>query len=227
MTTLATSQDIARLIEQVMQSPLLPRVQQRLTKITTDERQARDQYYAQLSEGYNAEFVNGEEVQIMPAKLQHILIMRFLMALLEAFLRVHKLGLVAPEQALIVCERNDYLPDICFWRTAKSSQFVLEQSSFPPPDFIAEVLSESTAKRDRGVKFQDYAAHGVEEYWIISPHEQAVEQYVLDGSGVYQLRMKSQTGTLVSSVITGFAIPVRALFDLDENTTALQHLPGR
>ena len=49
----------------------------------------------------------------------------------------------------------------------------------PAPDFIAEILSDSTASVDRGVKFQDYAAHGVGEYWIVDPVQQTIEQYRL------------------------------------------------
>ena len=40
---------------------------------------------------------------------------------------------------------------------------------YPAPDFIAEILSPSTDERDRGIKFEDYAAHGVGEYWLLDP----------------------------------------------------------
>ncbi|GAB2598351.1 Uma2 family endonuclease [Spirosoma areae] len=39
----------------------------------------------------------------------------------------------------------------------------------PAPDLVIEVLSKSTARRDRGVKFTDYAANGIAEYWIVNP----------------------------------------------------------
>ncbi len=41
-----------------------------------------------------------------------------------------------------------------------------ETMIFPAPDFIAEVLSESTRGRDRGVKFDDSACHAVESYVV-------------------------------------------------------------
>ena len=40
---------------------------------------------------------------------------------------------------------------------------------FPAPDFAVEVLSPSTQKNNRGIKFDDYALHNVSEYWIIDP----------------------------------------------------------
>lgn len=55
---------------------------------------------------------------------------------------------------------------------------------FPVPDLAVEVLSPSTEARDRGVKFEDYAANRVGEYWIISTEEATVEQFVLE-KGTY------------------------------------------
>lgn len=46
--------------------------------------------------------------------------------------------------------------------------------------------SPSTAKRDRGVKKDIYESCGVEEYWIVSPIERAVEIYYLE-DGKYKL----------------------------------------
>lgn len=54
------------------------------------------------------------------------------------------------------------------------------------PRFVAETLSPSTAKRDRGEKKDIYERAGVEELWIISPRERAVEIYYLE-SGKYIL----------------------------------------
>ena len=58
------------------------------------------------------------------------------------------------------------------------------------PDLVVEVLSPSTAKRDKVEKKNAYERGGVKEYWIVSPKEGIVDQYVLaDGNlvlrGVY------------------------------------------
>ena len=37
------------------------------------------------------------------------------------------------------------------------------------------VLSASIEAKDRGVKFNDYAAHGVPESWIVAPQTMTVE----------------------------------------------------
>lgn len=45
------------------------------------------------------------------------------------------------------------------------------------PDLVAEVLSPSTAHRDRDDKLNLYRKAGVKEYWIVDPHYQTVEVY--------------------------------------------------
>lgn len=54
------------------------------------------------------------------------------------------------------------------------------------PRFIIETLSPATALRDMTVKKDIYQNAGVEEYWIVSPRERAVQIYYLE-DGVYHL----------------------------------------
>ena len=44
---------------------------------------------------------------------------------------------------------------------------------------IVEVLSPSTAKRDRGYKKDLYERSGIKEYWIVSPEDRSIEVYLL------------------------------------------------
>ncbi len=55
------------------------------------------------------------------------------------------------------------------------------------PDFIAEIISPSTAKRDMDDKFKLYEKHGVREYWIVFPQEQFINAYFLI-NGKYELQ---------------------------------------
>ena len=43
------------------------------------------------------------------------------------------------------------------------------------PDLMVEILSPSTASRDRGIKRQLYERQGVREYWIVDTEENFVE----------------------------------------------------
>jgi len=50
------------------------------------------------------------------------------------------------------------------------------------PDFVCEVLSKSTEKRDRSAKSRIYSEAGVPHYWLIDPRRQTLEAFELDGA---------------------------------------------
>ena len=97
----------------------------------------------------------------------------------------------------------------------------------PAPDFIVEVLSKKTAKTDRTTKFQDYAAHGVPEYWIIDPQNQTVEQYWLQSVPANQYALVAKWSVLdqiTAQAVVGFSIPVAAIFDRETCSATLKML---
>lgn len=55
------------------------------------------------------------------------------------------------------------------------------------PKFVVETLSPATSMRDMTVKKDIYESCGVDEYWIVSPKERAVQIYYLE-DGKYVLR---------------------------------------
>jgi Uma2 family endonuclease len=210
-------------VAELIKSSRLPDHIRQLQDYLDEEQERRKAFHANLPEGRKVEFINGEVVESMPVRKSHTDVIKLLLRLLDEFVSLRSLGYVGFEKCLISLDRNDYEPDICFWGSDKSDEFTKHQMQFPAPDFIAEALSPSTEGIDRGDKFRDYAANGVREYWIIDPDGQSVEQYVLVGNG-YTLRVKLRIGVIASEVVTGFEIPVRALFDADENRTILRKI---
>ncbi len=156
-------------------------------------------------------------------RLWHNRVGKRLLILLDAFVQIHGVGLVGYEKLMVSLSRNDYEPDLCYFGKEKADQFAPDQMRFPAPDLVVEVLSESTEERDRGVKMEDYAAHGVAEYWLINPETEVIEQYLLTNDQ-YTLHLKLNSGTLESAVITGFTIPVRAVLDDEMNRQTLAAL---
>ena len=68
-------------------------------------------------------------------------------------------------------------PDIFWIRPDGDCKLVEDRYWEGAPDLVIEVLSPSTAKRDRGVKFEVYERHGVREYWLIDLEAQFIEVY--------------------------------------------------
>lgn len=210
-------------LEPLLKSPQLPLYARALQSFLDEERHKRESYYDWLSEDIKAEFINGEVVVQTPAKKQHTDAVVNLTSLLRTFVDEHDLGFLGSETVLVALTRNDYLPDIAFYGVEKSKNLSPQQMKYPAPDFVAEVLSPGTEHVDRGVKFEDYAAHGVGEYWIIDPEKQTVEQYVLRQGG-YELLFKVQEGSLTSTAVTGFTIPVTAVFDARRKNQVLAQM---
>jgi Uma2 family endonuclease len=219
MTSLET------LVEPLRHSPQLVEAVALLSRQIEEERARRNRFYEEMTPEEKIEFIDGEVVLHSPARNRHLDATARLSRLIGTWVSLKGLGTLKIEKCLCVFPRNDYEPDLVFFGKEKATTLVPDTMKFPIPDFIVEVLSESTEARDRGVKFEDYAAHGVGEYWIVDADRETVEQYLLGESG-YELRVKSATGTLTSEVIEGLVVPVRALFDEAENLAIIRGWMG-
>jgi Uma2 family endonuclease len=203
-------------LEPIIHSPALPQLLEELNQYWAEEQNRRLDFYNWITPDMKAEFIEGEIIVHSPVRSKHNVILRNLLYAAETFWRASKKGYIGVEKIMTRFTRNDYEPDICYFREEKSKHFKAEQTIFPTPDFVVEILSNSTAERDRGVKFQDYEAHGVEEYWIIDPDLDIVEQYILQKKGkkqAYFLEFKGDSGILKSLVLEGFEIDIETLFE--------------
>lgn len=198
LADLQSSPDALLLIEEVKKA-----IAQEITK--------RKEFYELVHEDCKAEFINGEIIMHLPVRRKHWRVSMRLSRLLDEYVTKHTLGEVGVEKVMITLSRNDYEPDICFFSKEKAKDFADDQLTFPAPDFVVEITSKSTKERDYGVKFRDYAAHGILEYWIVDPDEQAIEQYVLKNK-TYQLHQKVAEGKISSSIVKGFSVEIHDLF---------------
>ena len=212
-------------VARLARSPKLGLIYRDLTDLWVEEQRSRKRFYETIDDGQKVEFINGEIIVHSPDTLKHVEIRKRLTNLLNNFATSRDLGLVGDEKLLIALTRNDYMPDVVFFLKAKAAALEGDQSKFPAPDFVAEVLSSSSRRRDRGVKFEDYAAHGVREYWMLDPDARTVEKYVLNALGRYALEKKASGDEEVrSEVIVGFKVPASAFFNDRTNLAALRKL---
>ncbi len=65
-------------------------------------------------------------------------------------------------------------PDILFVSKERWG-IITKNQVLGAPDLVVEILSPSTAHRDRGIKLDLYARRGVREYWIVDPVDDVVD----------------------------------------------------
>lgn len=70
-------------------------------------------------------------------------------------------------------------PDLSGWLRARLPDPGDKRPIDVVPDWICEVSSPSTAVRDRTVKRDLYARHGVRHYWIVDPEARTLEAFEL------------------------------------------------
>jgi len=211
------------IVDEIMNSPRAPMILEELQQAWAKEQSYRQRFYKEMTEQQKTEFIRGEVIVHSPAKKRHLEAVGNIYTLLKLFTQKHKLGAVFSEKALIQLTRNDFEPDVCFFKKEKAQTFEEDQLFFPAPDLVVEVLSSGTQQRDRGVKFEDYQLHKVAEYWIVDTEQKTIEQYLLEDQQ-YQLATKARDGHLQSSVISGLTFPIPVIFNEDELMNFLSKL---
>lgn len=136
-----------------------------------------------LADYIKTELINGVEYDMSPANIQHIRIQRRLTMIIGNFLQGKKCEVFA-EAEVRLSPIDHLIPDICI--VCEPSQ-VKDTHIEGAPDFVVEVLSPSTRRKDITVKKDAYERFGVKEYWIINPKEECIEVYRLNEQGCYYL----------------------------------------
>lgn len=80
-----------------------------------------------------------------------------------------------------------------------------------PPDWIIEITSPSTHKKDFSEKFDLYESAGVREYWIVVPKSQEIYVYALNEGLLEQREVYEQGAQARSIVFPEFAVAVNEI----------------
>ena len=71
------------------------------------------------------------------------------------------------------------VPDLAGWRRTRMPNVPDGHRFEVVPDWVCEILSPATAKKDRVVKLPIYARYGVQHVWLVDPLVQTLEAFEL------------------------------------------------
>ena len=136
--------------------------------------------YFSLPEEKRAELIDGVFYDMASTSVIHQLIAGQIFVQLNVFLRKKKASCVpciAPVDVQLDCDdRTMVQPDVL---VVCDREKIRKSGIFGAPDFVAEILSKTTRRKDMVVKLAKYAQAGVREYWLIDPDKQNVLVYDL------------------------------------------------
>jgi Uma2 family endonuclease len=146
-------------------------------------------YAALPDDGKRYELLDGE-LFVMPSPSGwHQVILANLVRALDLHVRPRHLGMIlfAPLD-VIFADTSVAEPDLIYLDSARLP-LLGRRGIEGAATLLVEILSPSTTRHDREVKFALYARYGVPCYWIVDPEARALEAYRLEGPA-YVLAMR-------------------------------------
>lgn len=130
-----------------------------------------ERYLEYAHEDINCELLDGVLIIHSPASLEHELIFKFILTLLDLHVQENNLGIsLGSRFTMKLSSKWAPEPDIMF--IAEESKDNLKDTYLDgPASVIFEILSPSTREDDLGKKLPKYLESGVKEVWIIDPNQ--------------------------------------------------------
>ncbi|MBP3039612.1 Uma2 family endonuclease [Bacillaceae bacterium Marseille-Q3522] len=181
--------------------------------------------YLTKEEDVRLEVINGIVYDMSPApSTRHQIVQRELLTEFNIYLRGKDCSVFGSPLDVCLSDEDDIEkikewvePDIfivCDKNKIKDKRIV------GAPDLIIEILSSSTAKLDRVVKYNRYMEAKVREYWIVDPLNEFIDVYVLDGNKYQHKGVFSKEDTIKVSILESLIIDLRNIFVWDGWRTA-------
>lgn len=146
--------------------------------------------YRKLPEDMRAELIDGTLVFLEAPDFTHQELVAEL--IFEFKLYIRKKGglcriLSSPLDVQLDCDDKTMVqPDIVL---VCQEDRITRKGIYGAPDFCIEVVSDSSRKRDYGIKVQKYMNAGVREYWIIDTKRKKIVCYWFEGKDAPEITM--------------------------------------
>ena len=163
--------------------------------------------YRRLPEGPPYyELDEGDLIEMVRPRGKHQEIIGRLFAVIDAHARSNRLGKVWPEVAVQLSPTLIYIPDLTFLLTENLDRFADDVVVQGPPDLAIEVVSPSTASRDRSRKLRAYYQAGVPWYWLVESDTLLITEYRHMADGYLVNQTAAATDEFAPTLFPGLAL---------------------
>ena len=168
--------------------------------------------YLETADDERYELLNGELVMSPSPREIHQYVLGRLFLRLGAFIYGRNLGKVYCSPFDVVLSDTDVVqPDLLFVSSGRES-IITPENVQGAPDLVVEILSPATAARDRTLKLDLYARHGVQEYWIVDPDAKTIMLLRRGESRFEVVGIYGAEQTLRSATLADFSIALQEIF---------------
>ena len=168
--------------------------------------------YAHTPEDERYELLDGELIMTPAPAEVHQRVATLLGWRVAQFVSENDLGRVYVAPFDVVLSDTDVVqPDLLFISN-EHVHVVTPANVQGAPDLVVEILSPTSAERDRTFKRRLYARYGVREYWIVDTEARAVTVLLLQEGGFEAAGTYGEGATLTSPTLPDFALKVADLF---------------
>ena len=159
------------------------------------------------------ELLDGELILTPAPNLKHQRLQFRLGSRLGRFIEEHALGEFFFAPCDVVLSNTDVVqPDLLFVSRERRHLLSGGDNVRGAPDLVVEILSPTTADRDRGYKRTLYAKHGVKEYWLVDPAAETVWIHTLRNGSLALAHTFDREQTLRSPLLAGFELDLDDIF---------------
>ncbi len=124
----------------------------------------------------------------------------------------NRLGRVYHAPFDVVLSNTDVVqPDLIFVSNERAD-IITPANIQGAPDLVVEILSPSTAARDKTFKRSLYARHGITEYWMVDLTEKTIIVLRLGERGFEVVNTYGEGETLTSPTLQGFTLSLNDIF---------------
>ena len=170
------------------------------------------QDYLNTPEDKRYELLDGELVMTPAPGELHQSVSILLGSKLFQFASENSLGRVYHAPFDVVLSDADVVqPDLLFVSN-ECAHIITPANIQGAPDLVVEILSPSTAERDRTFKRTLYARHSVNEYWMVDTTAKDITVLRLGERGYEVVDTYGQGATLTSPTLQGFALNIGDIF---------------